>query len=278
MSSYKGVDISNNNGYLDIGKLKNSGYSFIIAKATEGTGFIDKYYQTFAQQSKILKIPIGAYHFARFKNVESAKVEAEFFLTVAMQEKPDFLALDFEDEDAEGDLTSSVHAFMNIISSKGIPILLYSSPSYAKDHLDTTVQMYPLWIANYGIKNPDIYCWNEYSVWQYTDNENGLDADIMSDKFYNLLTQKEEVIDMGTIIVYSNGTDQRFAESLADATNAPTIDANRPFDYSKYSKVICVGAPPKDKPWTSYATSNIAGDNRRDTEQMVLDYIKDGCK
>lgn len=276
--SYKGVDISNNNGYLDIGKLKSSGYNFIIAKATEGTGFVDKYYQTFAQQSKILKIPIGAYHFARFKNDASAKVEADFFLTVAMQEKPDFLALDLEDEEAEGNLTSAVNIFMNTINSEGIPIILYSSPAYIKEHLDTTVQKYFLWIANYGVKNPDIYCWNEYSIWQYTDEENGLDANIMSDKFYDLLTKKEEVIDMGTIIVYSNEVDQRYAESLADAMNSPTINANRPFDYSKYSKVICIGGAPKDKPWTSYATMIISGSNRQSTEQMVLDYIKSGCK
>lgn len=88
---------------------------------------------------------------------------------------------------------------------------------------------------------------------------------------------KKEEIDMGTIICYGNGVDQRVAELLADAMNAPTIYSDRPFDYSKYSKVICVGGHGK-LPWTKYATKIITGKDRYETAQMVMEFIKNGCK
>lgn len=91
-------------------------------------------------------------------------------------------------------------------------------------------------------------------------------------KIANGNINKEEDIDMGTIVVYMNDIDKRGAEMIADRLCCPQIDGRRtPFDYSKYSEVICVGG--EKGQFTCYCTKFIAGNNRYDTNQAVLNYI-----
>lgn len=71
----RGIDISNWQGSVDIGALR--GVDFVIAKATEGTSFVDKYCDGTIQQCIKLGIPWGFYHFAANG---TAKAEADHFI------------------------------------------------------------------------------------------------------------------------------------------------------------------------------------------------------
>lgn len=74
-----GIDVSNNNGRIDIHK---SGLrpSFIFAKATEGTTFTDPDYDYYAVQAEDNDAQFGAYHFGHPENFDS-RAEAEHFMT-----------------------------------------------------------------------------------------------------------------------------------------------------------------------------------------------------
>lgn len=272
--SYKGVDISNVNGQVDINALKENGYSFVICKATEGSTFTDWYYISNIQAIKDSNMLSGAYHFARFNDVTKAQAEAEHFKAIVLQAKPDFVALDIEHDEAYGDLTEAANVFMDSIAEMGIPMLFYSYPEFIKEHFDTTVQQYNLWIADYGVSEPDIYCWDQYAIWQYTDDENGLDGDVMTEDFYNQVTNTivEGEYEVENIVIYSNTIDKRAAEYLADFLQCPTIDGNIPYDYSKIKNIYCIGAAPTIG-WTSYATKIITGSDRYDTIKQVLSFI-----
>ncbi|WP_238884546.1 N-acetylmuramoyl-L-alanine amidase [Clostridium sp. YIM B02551] len=78
------------------------------------------------------------------------------------------------------------------------------------------------------------------------------------------VTQAKEVKDMGNIVVYGALADLDAANIIADKLNCPTIYALRPYDYSKYKNVVCVGANPSNG-WTSYKTRLVQGINREDT-------------
>lgn len=274
LMSVKGIDISNNNGTVDISALKSAGYSFLIAKATEETSFTDSYYISNIQTAKKIGMLTGAYHFARFTDIASATEEASHFKSIVLQKLPDFLALDIEYNDASGDLTLATNEFMSSIAEVGIPTLFYSYPEFIKEHYDTTIQQYNLWIADFDVSEPDIYCWNEYSIWQYTDDENGLDADNMTDSFYDLITNTsvEENDKMDNIVIYGNEVDKRAAEYLADYLKCPTIDGNIEYDYSNIQNIYCIGGAPTIG-WTSYATKIITGSDRYDTVKQVLAFI-----
>jgi len=63
MSLINGIDISNNNGDVDISSAYNSGIEYIYMKATEGGSFKDSYMDGFYNQCKSIGAKSGAYHF-----------------------------------------------------------------------------------------------------------------------------------------------------------------------------------------------------------------------
>ena len=61
MAVLKGIDISNHQKGFS---LSATNPDFVIVKATEGLGFVDKYCDGFVQDALRLNIPFGYYHFA----------------------------------------------------------------------------------------------------------------------------------------------------------------------------------------------------------------------
>ena len=73
----KFIDISGWQKGIDIkAVVENGGLGAVVAKATEGTNFVDSQCDAYVQQCIANKVPFGYYHFARNND---AKAEAEFF-------------------------------------------------------------------------------------------------------------------------------------------------------------------------------------------------------
>jgi GH25 family lysozyme M1 (1,4-beta-N-acetylmuramidase) len=100
MAGSYGIDLSNNNGKLDIHKsgLKPS---FIYAKCTEGTGYVDPLYDYYAQQAEDNDAQFGAYHFFHAEKLD-ARAEAENFVTRARPRSMLSCWLDYETYGASG--------------------------------------------------------------------------------------------------------------------------------------------------------------------------------
>ena len=268
--NYKGIDIYSEDNVYDWTAVKNAGIQFVYIKATEGVSYVNPKLAEQYSGAKSAGLLVGFYHFASNNNPID---EYNYFNnTISSYQADLYPALDYE-------LTESDYNFINQFMLKNSNLIFYSSHSIADN---AGIQINKQWIAEPETNplNTRGYAGIQYTWKGSIDGINGdCDIDIFESNaiLENNEPVKEEKIDMGDIIVYGNGVDQRYAESLADAMNAPTISGDRPFDYSKYSTVICVGAP-GELPWTSYATKIIAGNNRIETEQMVLDFIKNGCK
>lgn len=199
----KGIDISNLNGSVDMSIIKNAGNSFIVAKCTEGSSFIDKYYAKNIVNAKALGMLAGAYHFARFKDVSGATTEANFFINNCKDANPDFIALDFEQTSISGDMTNACLTFLNAISSIAQPII-YCNPSYINSYLNSNITKYPLWIANYEVSSPSTPLFGSYAIWQYSESgtlsgiSGYLDLNYMTDSFYSTLAASEKPITIVT--------------------------------------------------------------------------------
>ena len=61
----KGIDISKWQTGIDLSKVD---CDFVIVKATEGIGYVDRKCDSFYQQAKRLGKKLGFYHFARPRN------------------------------------------------------------------------------------------------------------------------------------------------------------------------------------------------------------------
>lgn len=178
----KGIDIShynNERGEIHWPVLEKAGYSFVMIKLTEGRNYIDQKHEENVRQARKHGFLIGGYHYAHFQNVREAKKEAAFFKSIAGNLKLDYAILDIEFSDAQGDLTFEAAAFMDEIADLAQP-LLYSYPNWIQNHFSEEINQYPLWIAHYGVKSPDIQPWQEWQVWQHssTGNVDGITGDV----------------------------------------------------------------------------------------------------
>jgi GH25 family lysozyme M1 (1,4-beta-N-acetylmuramidase) len=184
----KGLDVSNWNGAINWTKVAHAGYRFTFAKATEGTGYVDKTYTTNRNGSEGAGLVFGAYHFARpaGKSVAAATAsairQANHFLAVAGPQPGELPpVLDLE---VTGDLPTSrllvwTLAWLDDIYARtGVEPFVYTSPLFWKGRLgDSTAAAATgtrLWIAHWTANSkPTVPAqnWNGrgWKFWQWTD-------------------------------------------------------------------------------------------------------------
>lgn len=178
-----GIDISNHQGKMDLAAvLKQTATDFVICKATEGTGFIDKYCDKFMVIAQNAKKQIGFYHFAR-PEYNTARAEADFFVR---QTKGYFNkgipVLDWESA-GKSNVKWAKEWLDRVYSVTGVKPVIYMSESVVNAYNWKAVAEagYGLWVAryrdynidrNYDMstcgKKPVVKWWSFYMMWQWT--------------------------------------------------------------------------------------------------------------
>ena len=148
------IDVSSNQTHpIDWAQVKKAGVKGVILKATQGTNYVNPFFEEDLKGCNANKIPVMAYHFAAFGNVEE---EVAAFTNVAGARSR---ALDIE---TSSDLAWS-NQFIKLLQAKyNFSIdqtLLYGSAS----SIPRKGLVSLLWIADYGV-NPGRPC----VLWQYT--------------------------------------------------------------------------------------------------------------
>jgi lysozyme len=163
----KGIDVSNNNGTVDWARVYNAGYRFAFLKASEGTGFSDKFFQANVKQARQHGLKVGAYHFL---NTASPATQAKFFaahVRAAGLGKGDLLPV--VDVEQKGVTTSMAGAFVDAVEKElGVRPLIYTYPSFTDWASSFGCK---LWIAHYGVKRPTLpKAWGRYAAWQFSSD------------------------------------------------------------------------------------------------------------
>ena len=177
----EGVDVSRWQGTVDFGAVRNSGRRFVVAKATEGIGYLDPNYLSYKAGASGAGLRVSAYHFARPDlNPTNPQGEADWFVS-SMGLVPGMLvpALDLEVAGTLGTtgLIGWVGTWLDRVYAKtGIRPMIYTSPSFWKKYLaDTTTfadKGYSvLWVAHWGVLGPTVPAknWSNrgWTFWQY---------------------------------------------------------------------------------------------------------------
>lgn len=152
MTTANGIDVSNNNGRLNLTR-GFKGMSFLIAKATEGTGFVDTTYQHYRAFAKSHGLHFGAYHFMHAENGNGHN-EAQWFLRHADLESGDSVWLDYEtygvnglaDANQLGAFAQTLRA-MSRVKRVGLYANLTGFARVAPHNIGPTFD--PLWLAYY---------------------------------------------------------------------------------------------------------------------------------
>lgn len=176
----RGIDISAHNGNIDFRSVKNAGYTFVVAKATEGTDFKDRKFHQNIAAARRAGLKVGAYHFFRFD--ATARMQALNFLHslkgVTLDMPP---VIDIEDWTNPNDRTSqrvlnNLTQFVQILENNGYPVMLYTNKQGYRKYVERRFSAMPLWICSFTDLPPDI----DWTLWQFTHKGKitGLHSDV----------------------------------------------------------------------------------------------------
>ena len=156
--SYRGIDVSEWQGYIDYEGVKNEGIEVVYIKASQGSSWKDPYFEINYENAKNNNLKIGFYHFLTATNEEEARLEARFFASVISGKEVDCkLAMDYETfQGASIDEINNIsQAFIETLEDiTGKEVVIYSDLYNASNVFgDDLSSRYPLWLAYYGNYN-----------------------------------------------------------------------------------------------------------------------------
>jgi lysozyme len=192
----RGIDISKWQSGIDLSAVNAD---FVIVKATEGIGYVDKSCDGFFQKALSLGKKLGFYHFARPTN--DAVREAEYFYSNCRG----YFGKGIPILDWESGNTSNVawakRWLDRVYQLSGVKPVIYMSESVVNANNWSAVAAadYGLWVAKYCDNNPDynysmanagnrphVKWWKFYCMWQWTSTGrlNGYSGNLDCNVFY----------------------------------------------------------------------------------------------
>ena len=192
----RGIDISKWQSGIDLSAVNAD---FVIVKATEGIGYVDKSCDGFFQKALSLGKKLGFYHFARPTN--DPVREADFFYNNCRG----YFGKGIPILDWESGNTSNVmwakRWLDRVYQLSGVKPVIYMSESVvnANNWSAVAAEDYGLWVAKYRDNNPDynysmasagirpkVKWWKFYCMWQWTSSGrlNGYNGNLDCDVFY----------------------------------------------------------------------------------------------
>ncbi len=183
-----GLDVSHWQGAIDWLQVAGGGYSFMFAKATEGTTITDVTYAINRAGAHGVGLELGAYHYARpagsndAARVATAIAQADHFVDVAQPtggDLPPVLDLETKGGLSQAALLTWTRAWLDEVAARtGLRALVYTSPSFWKTALGDTPLFAGagsrLWIAHWTANaSPLVPAANwgglGWTFWQWTD-------------------------------------------------------------------------------------------------------------
>lgn len=174
---YKGIDVSNWQGYINYAQVKQSGIEIVYMKSSQGSNIKDAYFDMNYENAKANGLKVGFYHFLTATNTEEAEQEARFFASVIAGKQPDCkLVMDYEVFGGVSVEESNQIAEVFLESVKRLTnkeVIVYSDLSNTQNRFSRNIaDQYELWIAYYGdyenLRNVQT-SWERWIGVQYTD-------------------------------------------------------------------------------------------------------------
>jgi lysozyme len=179
-----GIDVSHWQGYIRWKQVARSGVTFAVAKATEGTWMVDRWYHRNKARAQKAGVLFTAYHFANpSRHRNDAIREADWFLKHADLNGSNLLpALDLEKSGglSDAELRRWTMQWMRRVHQKlGVRPMLYTSPGFWTGNVGNTTRVARagfdvLWLSHWETDRPDVPArrWdgNGWTIWQWTES------------------------------------------------------------------------------------------------------------
>lgn len=174
----KGIDVSEHQKSIDWNQVKTSGVQFAMLRGGYGKNNIDKYFHANAKGAIAAGIPIGMYWFSYALNVDMARNEAKYAVSLAKQYKITWpIAFDLEYDTVsyaakngvtitKDMATQMAKAFCEEIKAAGYTPMNYTNPDYLNRYFDRDQLPYDTWLAQYASQASI----SDMTIWQYSSS------------------------------------------------------------------------------------------------------------
>lgn len=187
---YNGIDVSEWQGNIDFKKVKENGIKIVYIRAGQGFSYEDAKFERNYEQAKKYDLKIGAYHYVTARSEDEARLQAKFFVSLISGKKIDCkLAMDFEyfSDLSKSEINKIAITFLEEVERlSGKKAVVYSDAYNASNTFEGKVVNYPLWIAEYGVEQPQNNGnWEYWEGFQYTDEGkiSGISGNVDRDKY-----------------------------------------------------------------------------------------------
>lgn len=197
MNGKKGVDVSYANGNVDLAKVKNAGYEFVMIRCGYGSDITSQDDTQFASnvaKAEKLGMPWGVYLYSYATNQTEAKSEVAHITRLLKGKKPTMpIALDVEDRAYyqkhncynKTAITAIVKTILGGIKSAGYYPMLYTGKYWLDGYdgvngmIDKSVwSAYDIWLASW---TPSCtYTGSNLGIWQYGGEINKIESNSIS--------------------------------------------------------------------------------------------------
>lgn len=191
-SNYKGIDVSHWDKTIDYNKVKQSRVKIVYIKATQGEALVDPFFKVNVQNAKKSGLFVGFYHYFTATTENKAKLEASHFVNTTKPYVCDCkMAIDIETNNNlnSSTLTTLCKVFLDEVKKlTGLDVVIYTYTSFAKENLNKSLSVYPVWIAHYNVNTPgDNGIWDRWIGFQYSEKGKvpGVSTDVDLNEFTN---------------------------------------------------------------------------------------------
>lgn len=173
----RGVDVSSYQGIIDWDVLQSQNILFAFIKATEGSTYVDEYFEYNYKQAQKTNLRVGAYHF--FSYDSSGKTQAENFIAhVAKYETmlPPVIDIEFygakaKNPPAQSGVREQLDALIDSLETHyGMKPIIYATKKSYSLYIANAYEEYDIWIRNV-ITTPVLSDHKKWTFWQYTNRE-----------------------------------------------------------------------------------------------------------
>ena len=231
----KGVDISYANGNIDLSKVKNAGYKWVMIRCGYGsneTSQDDTQFASNVAKAEKLDMPWGVYLFSYACSTADAKSELAHIdrLLKAQKAKGYYptlpIALDIEPSTyvsnkggwTKSNLTNVATIILDGLANLGYYPMIYTGYTELDNMLSDHIRKdYDCWFAQWNSK-PNAYKYNRLGMWQYGGETNYLESNSISG--VGTIDKNYVYKDYPTII--KKGGYNGFTKSKVTTTNATT--------------------------------------------------------
>jgi len=173
----KGVDVSSYQGEIEWAQIQEQGIKFAFIKATEGSTFVDKYFEKNWKNAESTTLRIGAYHF--FSYDSEGKTQAQNFIKtvpISKQELPPVIDVEFYGDKEKNppnrsQVEKELHTMVKMLEEYyGKRVILYTTRKAYDLYIKNSFEHCDIWIRDVFTK-PSLSDKRKWTFWQYTDRE-----------------------------------------------------------------------------------------------------------